>query len=504
MGNATRFALFVYIQFHSRYLLTLPDQGTSDFMSVEVDAMEYKFQPMPKGGTYTRFRKFASKFDTGFDDNPALVREDGSDAGSSDDDSSVVKPKENSEDTVQKWAYNPIHDLESLFWLFFFFVAWHDVFVVPKKTGTDEATTIAKPPENPSKSGNTFDISDSDSDPDSDLTVKLPTRYQESPEARADRIKAWYTFGEGLFIKRDSRLPVLSVPTRLENFVKEHPLHPAMKKMGDFLIACRNSLGSAYLEAEKDISSLSSGERRLKVAEGLHEDLFAILMLARQSVSRGDGWVVHIRRLGRQEWKLRQQEKAANGAVVAEVAGARRREESSSTGLEEVNAAISRPGEKKKRAVRPGPSERRVIPVKRAQKPPHVPVKSDTHAVTAIKRKRGVEEDGADAELRVHLAPRKVSRKRRNEGSVHDVVDDAEPKPIAVKRRAAKARQPPQPPPPTTRILRSRAKGSKYKVEDKASHLSTARSNLRNKDAFPADSMPAKPGGRTLRPRTRK
>lgn len=502
-GNATRFALFVLIHSHTRFLLKLSHQGTLDFMSVEVDAMEYKFQSVRKGGAYAGLRILGSKFSTGYRFEHPIVRGDNSDSESSDDDSSAIKPKENSEDTAHKWAYNPIHDMESLFWLFFFFVAWHDVFVLLVKPDADEATPINKPsetptkPQSPSSHDSDTSDSDSDSDPDSDLdldpTVKLPTRYSESPEARADRIKSWYAFGEGLFVKRDARLPVLSLPTRLEGFIKEHPLHPATKKMGGFLIACRDSLASAYFEAEKDIASLSSSERRLKVAAGLHEDLFTIFMLARESVDRGDGWMVHIRRLGRQEWKLQQQEKAAKDVPAVGAAGVQ-----SPMGLEEVDAATSTThsdGDKKKcAAARVEPTAHRAVPLKRGRKPAQAPVKSDTHTRTAAKRKRGAEDDGADAEPIVRPLPRKIPRRKKKEGSVRDVVGNAEPEPIAIKRRSAKSTQPP----PPTCILRSRTKVA----QSTTLRPTTSTNNIHKRNTLLVDHT--KPAGRTLRPRTRK
>lgn len=472
-------------------------------MSVEVDAMEYKFQSVRKGGAYTGLRRFGSKFST--------VRGDNSDSELSDDEPNAIKPKESSEDTAQKWAYNPIHDMESLFWLFFFFVAWHDVFVLLVKPDADEATPINKPSETPTKpqshpsdDSDTSDSdsdSDPDSDPDLDPTVKLPTRYWESPEARADRIKSWYAFGEGLFVKRDARLPVLALPTRLEGFIKEHPLHPATKKMGGFLIACRDSLASAYFEAEKDIASLSSSERRLKVAAGLHEDLFTIFMLARESVDRGDGWVVHIRRLGRQEWKLQQQEKAAKDAAAVGAAGVQRRCEPSPMGPEEVDAVTSTThpdGDKKKyAAARVEPTAHRAVPLKRGRKPTQAPVKSNTHTRTAAKRKRGAEDGGVDAEPIVRPPPRKIPRRNQKEGSVRDVVDNAEPRepePVAIKRRSAKATQPP----PPTRILRSRTKVA----QSTTLRPPTSTSNIHKGKTLLVDHT--KPAGRTLRPRMRK
>lgn len=116
-------------------------------------------------------------------------------------------------------------------------------------------------------------MDDFDSDPGSEGlsdildSDRLPKQYRESAGARAKRIRAWYGFGENLFIGRGLRLAVIDVPTRLEDLINEHPLHPALRSMGTYLVMWRRMLASPYREVEEDLVALDTSERPARLTD---------------------------------------------------------------------------------------------------------------------------------------------------------------------------------------------------------------------------------------------
>lgn len=170
-------------------------QGTADFMSIEVYKMGYKF------------RARADTLMPIIDDNA----ENGWD---------LIVPAEILDATYVDvpWFYNPLHDLESLFWLIAYYVLSRDIYLP-------------------------------------DALEWPPPFEQESDATRAARITAQYLSIEPLFIVRDQnrRADLLTSFEELKRQLASTPLHPVLFKTGQHLVAIRESLHLAYIEAEKSL-----------------------------------------------------------------------------------------------------------------------------------------------------------------------------------------------------------------------------------------------------------
>lgn len=138
------------------------------------------------------------------------------------------------------WFYNPLHDLESVFWLISYYILSRDIYL-----------------------------------PDG---LDWPSSFQqESETARAARIKAQYQIIESLFIQRDScsRLHLLRSFQDLHRQLTEAPLHPALQEIGNYLVQVRDALVYQFLISEKmlpiPLDNASS------IADDLHKQFGSIL-----------------------------------------------------------------------------------------------------------------------------------------------------------------------------------------------------------------------------------
>lgn len=138
------------------------------------------------------------------------------------------------------WFYNPLHDLESVFWLIAYYILSRDIYL-----------------------------------PDG---LDWPSSFQqESETARAARIKAQYQIIEPLFIQRDSysRLHILRSFQDLHRQLTEAPLHPALQEIGNHLVQVRNALIDQFLISEKTLPIPL--DNASSVADDLHKQFGRIL-----------------------------------------------------------------------------------------------------------------------------------------------------------------------------------------------------------------------------------
>lgn len=112
------------------------------------------------------------------------------------------------------WSYNPLHDMESIFWICLFYVLYRDVYCDPPL-----------------------------SDPQGALL--------ESREDREQRLRAQYAFGRTLFAARDGRTPVMTSNDLLPRRLSAYPLHPAITPFACLLESLREILVERFRAVER-------------------------------------------------------------------------------------------------------------------------------------------------------------------------------------------------------------------------------------------------------------
>lgn len=119
--------------------------------------------------------------------------------------------------------YNPLHDLESIWWIMAYFVINKDIKLACKSTKEHERLA----------------------------------ELEESEDDRVARISAQSRFAERLFIGHDERASTFIVAYHLKNQLKN--LHPAMRRIGAILNQARFYLCEAYTDAERQPSRIDYG-----------------------------------------------------------------------------------------------------------------------------------------------------------------------------------------------------------------------------------------------------
>lgn len=397
-------------------------------MSVEVNTMEYQFQP--SGDQHGLSRDVQTVTDA-MENIESLPGDDDWD----DNDTPSAGG------AVQKWFYSPIHDLESAFWLFVYFVLYRDIHLLPVKSSleTDDQSKSIVPTAA------------------AEPLPEIPPDLKESDQERGDRITAQYLFCQGLFIDRDRRLATLNVNQRLNDHLANYPLHPALRKtvrlmtddsnaskktqLSRLLIEARDIMKKYYSEIESDVQSLPA--KRHTIADGLHWKLQAVFFDAFRCIQAVKNWHVCIRPLSTEYWTFARRLPGADKqhtSVASSQGGAKRKHDVLATIAEEEDE----------------------VSAEVAQEPPKKRVTRTTRAAASTrKRKRtAAAEDDAEFEAVVKAPPK--TRRKRGEGPVKDGSGDAGPE-VAVapgaKRPVARAPRTRAAPPAATRAPRTRAQG---------------------------------------------
>lgn len=173
-------------------------QGTEDFMAIEVRAQEFGFtrRNTDKVSSHSKAnarRKMARNIDV----------------------AAPVRPPQHLVGNNYTWFYNPIHDMESIFWLMLYFIVNKDVFLG-----------------RPIHRRNTFDFP------------------PETEEQLRRRVLEHWNFGLTLFSGRTGRDWVMLVDTALANTLIKNPLHPAITPLAATVVKIRDALTESYRKVE--------------------------------------------------------------------------------------------------------------------------------------------------------------------------------------------------------------------------------------------------------------
>lgn len=172
-------------------------QGTEDFMAIEVRSQRFRF--LPSKQWKASHRKPRDQYYAAVDALLEPCR-------------TLQPPK--SQPVKYTWFYNPLHDLESIFWLMLYFTGNKDIVLGPSIERSNPYTFIP-----------------------------------ETEDQYRDRIVAHWNFGLTLFSARHGRIDVIEQDV-LEEHLDLHPLHPAIAPLGDILCQLRVALVSRYQEIE--------------------------------------------------------------------------------------------------------------------------------------------------------------------------------------------------------------------------------------------------------------
>lgn len=137
------------------------------------------------------------------------------------------------------WSYNPLHDMESIYWLLLYFLCNTDVQAVP----------MDKP------------------------RVKVRAVFsfaQESPAERGMRILHHRRFAHELFGNRVRRVEVILSGDLLAEHLRDHLLHPSIAPLDGSLLEIHRALVTRYCQVERNPSRIDA-----TCADGLHEEFLA-------------------------------------------------------------------------------------------------------------------------------------------------------------------------------------------------------------------------------------
>ncbi|KIP06495.1 hypothetical protein PHLGIDRAFT_118886 [Phlebiopsis gigantea 11061_1 CR5-6] len=203
--------------------------GTQDFMAVEVHAQDYKFLPEsmiidqdPFGPADPAIQGLAEGI------IPRRVRV-------------VIPPPELDEELV--FTYNPLHDLESIWWVMAFFLINKDV------------RLVLWGPEKP-----------------------LLPEFSETPTARSIRLPKQAKFAHSLFLYGRERVRLMEIGYKLKNKIAKY-LHPALRALGAPLNDIRVALIKAYTAAEVDVRNIDHRAAQTVLAQ-LNTSLAQAAMLS--------------------------------------------------------------------------------------------------------------------------------------------------------------------------------------------------------------------------------
>lgn len=178
-------------------------------MSIEVRKQEYCFVPLPQA---------VQTASADYEEADAMRMYGSEDDG---DDDVLIKDQ-----PTRSWFYNPLHDLESILWIFVRQVLFQDHYLQP----SDQSTVDY-------------------------VTVKIDGKFERFPatedsEQRIIRIKAYFDFGHGLFISHASRQDFLTSNQKLLKHLVDYPLLSAARPLGAALIKMRNDIVQEYAKWE--------------------------------------------------------------------------------------------------------------------------------------------------------------------------------------------------------------------------------------------------------------
>lgn len=233
----------------------------------------------------------------------------------------LFKSRQRGRRTPLEWFYNPIHDLESVWWLFTWSTLNRDIYFVRRtlESGSDAAVPSTSPGVITRSRRRLREIlSGNDIEADADQIVPLVLK-QETKAARVQRVKRQHALASALFSAEgthETRLYILLAENTLDDEIKEKaPLHPVIRILGEHLCAGRDLLVDGYRKAEGNLARLS--KKASKVADGLHDQLKDIFDEANQYIG-GLGVDIGVRKLSTEHERILEAEKIAKERWEAE------------------------------------------------------------------------------------------------------------------------------------------------------------------------------------------
>ena len=159
------------------------------------------------------------------------------------------------EEASLRWFYNPIHDMESVWWLFAWSTLNRDIYFV--RRALDSAPTAASSsisvvtgsPQRKLRQQQVRPPGEEAIDADDDQIVPVGLT-QETREMRVQRIKRQHALALELFVSQgvgSLRVYILFATYTLRNELREQqPFHPAIHILGDHLCTSMGLLVNSY------------------------------------------------------------------------------------------------------------------------------------------------------------------------------------------------------------------------------------------------------------------
>lgn len=192
-----------------------------------------------------------------------------------------------------KWFYNPIHDMESVWWLFAWTTLNRDIYFIHHTPESGPDTAL--PPSNPGVMTRSrrkildeallqAQIPGNAIEADRDQIVPAGLT-QETRVQRVQRVKQQHAFSTTMFIRGHTTSLARNNALRLLGYIDQqvvanNSLHPIVHVLGVHLCTGRDLLADTYTKAEADLARLPANAS--KVADGLHEQFKALFDDARK------------------------------------------------------------------------------------------------------------------------------------------------------------------------------------------------------------------------------
>lgn len=218
---------------------SIPSQGTEDVMAVEVMHQRYLFSKQyivikTKARKEER-RKVGDWVNGKVKDDPRIK--------------STYDPLEYI--AAPLWSYNPLHDMESIFWICLSYVLYKDVYCDPLPPNRHKAPV-------------------------------------ESEEEREQRLRAHYSFRHDLLDARGYRSLVMTAHDLLPRHLSAHPLHSVITPFSSLLVALREILVERFRAVECSDEPITN--MRADAVYGVFIQQFRIALLYLQNI----GCDVHV------------------------------------------------------------------------------------------------------------------------------------------------------------------------------------------------------------------
>lgn len=208
------------------------------------------------------------------------------------------------------WFYNPIHDLESVWWLFAWSTLNRDIyFIHPIPKTTSNAIVPGVVTRSRQRALRTLPGNDIDADDDQVVPAGFT---QETRATRVRRVKRQHALALTLFVGQHvekSRIPIIVAEGTLNDEVaRKELLHPVIRICGEYLCTSRDLLADSYKKAEVSLAQLPKNAN--SVADRLHDQFKDLFDKANKYIG-GLGVEISVRKLSTEHTGILGAEKLA-------------------------------------------------------------------------------------------------------------------------------------------------------------------------------------------------